>query len=193
MVDTGTIASDQEYLMGLEALYIRGPISLQAEYGWNWVDNAVGVVQNSTATGFVPFAVPQNYVFHGGYIQLAYTLTGENRAYDRRIGTLAREYFGKPGPYSPAWIVRDADGNLIWSKGAWEVAARYSYLNLNSGNGLFRIQGGEMNGLSLGLNWYVNTNLNVMTDWVLNNRYDLPTGAVEGYTTGYGIRVQFQF
>ena len=43
MVDTGVIASDSEYLMGLEALYIRGPFSLQAEYGWNWINNAVGI------------------------------------------------------------------------------------------------------------------------------------------------------
>ena len=97
MVDTGAIASDNEYLTGLEFLYIRGPFSFQAEYGWNWVDNAVGVVHRRHS--FEPFATPQNYVFNGGYVQLAYTLTGENRAYDRRMGTLAREYYGKPGPY----------------------------------------------------------------------------------------------
>ena len=116
MVDTGVIASDNEYLMGLESLYIRGPFSVQAEYGWNWINNAVGVVQNSTATGFVPLATPQNYMFNGGYIQLAYTLTGENRAYDKRGGTLAREYFGKQGPYENAWVVRDEDGHLCWGR-----------------------------------------------------------------------------
>ena len=63
-----------------------------------------GVVQNSTSTGFVPFSSPQNYVFNGGYLQVAYTLTGENRAYDKRLGTLAREYFGKEGPYTNAWL-----------------------------------------------------------------------------------------
>ena len=29
-----------------------------------------------------------------------------------------------------------------------------------------------MNGVSLGLNWYLNTNLTVMTEWVYNSRYD---------------------
>ena len=49
-----------------------------------------------TGSTFHPALVPpQNYMFNGGYIQLAYTLTGENRAYDKRGGTLAREYFGK--------------------------------------------------------------------------------------------------
>ena len=112
--------------MGLEALYIRGPFSFQAEYGWNLVDNASGVVQPRAAAVNPALAAPQNYVFNGGYVQVAYTLTGENRAYDKRIGTLAREYFGKRGPYSNAFIVRDADGNIISSWGAWEVAARYS-------------------------------------------------------------------
>jgi phosphate-selective porin OprO and OprP len=193
MVDTGVIASDSEYLMGLESLYIRGPFSVQAEYGWNWINNAMGVVQNSTATGFVPLASPQNYMFNGGYIQLAYTLTGENRAYDKRLGTLAREYFGKSGPIENAWIVRDANGNLCWGRGAWEIAARYSYVNLNSGSGLNRIQGGAMDGVTLGLNWYMNTNLNVMFDWAYDNRYDVPVGTVPGYTSGFGARVQFQF
>jgi phosphate-selective porin OprO/OprP len=193
MVDTGVIASDNEYLMGLESLYIRGPFSVQAEYGWNWINNAVGVVQNSTATGFVPLASPQNYMFNGGYIQLAYTLTGENRAYDKRLGTLAREYLGKQGPFENAWIVRDDAGNLCWGRGAWEIAARYSYVNLNSGSGLNRIQGGAMDGVALGLNWYMNTNLNVMFDWAYDNRYDVPVGTVPGYTSGFGTRVQFQF
>ena len=85
MVDTGLLASDQEFITGLETLYIRGPFSVQAEYGWNWVNNVTGVVAGSiTAPHVSPFAVPQDYVFSGGYLQVAYTLTGENRAYDRR-------------------------------------------------------------------------------------------------------------
>ncbi len=36
-----------EYIMGLEALYIRGPFSFQAEYGWNFVNNAMGVAQTT--------------------------------------------------------------------------------------------------------------------------------------------------
>ena len=82
----------------------------------------------------------------------------------------------------------------------WEIAARYSYVDLNSGTGSTRIQGGIMDGISLGLNWYLNTNLNIMFDWAYDNRYDLPTGTtagaastIPGYTSGFGTRVQFQF
>jgi len=189
LIDTGLLTSNSQFLTGLESLYILGPFSAQAEYGWIWVDNVV-----------LPTGARNNYVFNGGYVQLAYTLTGENRAYDRRMGTLAREYFGKRGPFYNAFIVRDADGNICSSWGAWEVAMRYSYVDLNDGVGAERIQGGEMQGLTLALNWYLNTNLNVMIDWAHNRRYDLPvavtpgaSSTIPGVTNGFGARVQFQF
>lgn len=141
------------------------------------------------------------YAFDGGYLQAAYTLTGENRAYDRQMGTLSRYYFGSQGPYENAFLVRDLDGGICSGHGAWEIACRYSYTDLNAGPaGLAHIQGGIMNGLSLALNWYLNTNLTVNTEWVYNNRFDLPnaannTGATAqvGSTGGFGTRVQLSF
>jgi phosphate-selective porin OprO/OprP len=195
MVDTGVLALGSDFRTGLEALYILGPFSAQAEYGWNWVNQVTGVfpTYSTSSTTFLAFDTPQNYMFNGGYVQLAYTLTGENRAYDRRFGTLAREYYGRQGPYTKAFLVRDADGHLCVSWGAWEVAARYSYVNLNDGNGLTAIRGGALQGLTLALNWYVNNNLNVMMDWAHDYRYNLPEGVIPGHTDGFGIRVQFQF
>jgi phosphate-selective porin OprO and OprP len=195
MLNTGVIAADADYLLGLETLYIRGPLSFQAEYGWNFVDHAYGVnPSGSTGSTLNPaFATAQNYTFSGGYMQVAYTLTGETRAYDRRLGTLAREYFGKRGPYDRFWITRDADGNICSSWGAWEVACRYSYVDLNDGTGLYRIQGGEMQGVTVALNWYLNNNLNLMFDWVHDRRYDLPAGCNSGVVNGFGTEVQFQF
>ena len=103
-------------------------------------------------------------MFNGGYVQLAYTLTGENRAYDKKYGGLSRYYFGNQGPYENAFLVRDENGSLCWGQGAWEIAARYSYIDLNDGIGTARVQGGIMDGVSLGLNWYMNTNL-TLNDW----------------------------
>ena len=77
LIDTGAIALRNEYLSGMELLYIQGPFSLQGEYGLHWMNHATGVVPSST---LIPFTSPQTYVFSGGYLQLAYTLTGENRA-----------------------------------------------------------------------------------------------------------------
>jgi len=145
LVDTGPIAAENDYLLGLELLYIRGPFSVQTEWGWNFLDGAYGVAPS----GFTlnpPIIPRQDYTFYGGYIQLAYSLTGEARGYDRQYGTLSRNYFTGPGVLSNAWLVRDEDGRLNWGLGAWEIAARYSYVDLNDGSGLQRIQGGVMDG-----------------------------------------------
>ncbi|MCY2987346.1 MAG: porin [Planctomycetota bacterium] len=195
MIDTGVMASDAQYLLGLEALYIRGPMSLQAEYGWTWIESVTGIFNPYTNPGaaFTPFATSQNYMFNGGYVQLAYTLTGENRSYDKRMGTLGRAYLGSHGPFSNAWAVQDENGCVNWSWGAWEIAARYSFANLNNGSGTNRIQGGIEDGFGLALNWYLNNNLTVNFDWIYDHRYGLPTDSVPGETNGFGSRVQFQF
>src|SRR5262249_46119336 len=185
MIDTGSIVADRQWLLGLEMLYVLGPFSLQGEYGWNFVDNAVGFAPAGLTLN-PKLATPQNYVFSGGYIQLAYTLTGENRAYDKRLGRLDTYYFGRRGPISNAWFVRDEDGRLNWSLGAWEIAARYSYTNLNDGDGLNTIAGGRMNGFTAGLNWYLNTNMKFQFDWVYNQREGLALGSFPGWTSGYG-------
>jgi phosphate-selective porin OprO/OprP len=191
MVDTGPIAARDQWLLGLEYCYVRGPFSLQAEYGWTWLDGAFGVAPTGLTLN-PPIVPTTDYMFSGGYVQLAYTLTGESRAYDRANGTLARPYFNG-GPFTPAWLVRGEDGSLNWGLGAWEVAFRYSYLDLNDGHGLNRIQGGRMDGLGVALNWYLNTNLTCMFDWVYDRRYDLPAGTIPGHTSGYGMRVQLSF
>ena len=114
-------------------------------------------------------------MFNGGYVQVAYTLTGENRAYDKKSGCLSRYYFGTQGPYENAFVVRDEAGGFCWGRGAWEVAARYTYTDLNSGVGNTAVQGGIMDGFGIALNWYLNTNLTVNTEWIWDNRYAQPT------------------
>lgn len=82
--------------------------------------------------------------YNGYYVSAAYVLTGEVRKYDFASGT-----FGGVAPQS--------------KRGAWEVAARYSYVNLNDGG--FPNAGGEHD-LTLGVNWYVNKNVRFMANYV---------------------------
>src|SRR5262249_5526118 len=65
LIDTGVVAMSNDYLMGTELLYIRGPFSLQGEYGFNWINDAIGIAP--VGTKFNPaLTSPQNYVFSGG-------------------------------------------------------------------------------------------------------------------------------
>jgi phosphate-selective porin OprO/OprP len=198
MLSTGPIVAASDFLLGTEMLYILGPLSIQGEYGFNFVNDASGFVSvgnaGTPAAGtFIKLPSAQNYTFSGGYIQVAYTLTGENRAYDKRLGRLDSWYFGRQGLRNNAWAVRDEDGRLNFNTGAWEIAARYSYLNLNDGTGKSAIQGGIMDGLTVGLNWYLNDNAKLQLQYVYDNRYDVPTGTIPGYTSGFGIRMQFSY
>ncbi len=81
--------------------------------------------------------------FDGYYIQANYTLTGEARPYDVSSGS-----FGIINP-NEAFSLK----NGTW--GAFEIAARYNYIDLNSRT----IKAGTMENYTVGLNWYLNNNI----------------------------------
>jgi phosphate-selective porin OprO/OprP len=74
--------------------------------------------------------------FSGYHITASWIATGEMRPYNRRSGTLGRVPIAKPV---------DRGGF-----GAWELSARWSDIDLSDG----AISGGEMQILSLGVNWW---------------------------------------
>ena len=133
----------------------------------------------------VPFSA-DSIGFNGGYVQAAYLLTGEHTLYDRRLGRLA-VYHVRPN--TPFWLVRDGSGRICSGLGAWEIAARYSYLNLNDGP----VQGGILTSETFALNWYLNNNLKVQFDYVHTDRSALPAGAIPGPIDSFGIRTQIAF
>jgi phosphate-selective porin OprO/OprP len=104
-------------------------------------------------------------------------ITGEHRRYNTAEGVLTsihpKQNFD---PFKGGW-------------GAWEVAARYSYINLNSSSG--NINGGKEDNVTLGLNWYLHPNLRVMFNYirvnVTNSKVD------EGRASIYQGRFQFAF
>lgn len=137
-VDTTTFAADSVGILGLEAAWVNGPFSLQGEYMMARADGAGG---------------QQNVDFDGWYVQGSYWLTGENRNYNRSSGSF--------GYVNPAGNFRE---NGSW--GAWELAARYSELDLNDGN----IDGGKLENMTVGLNWHLNPNARVMWNYVNADR-----------------------
>lgn len=123
-VDTNNILNvDHVHTFGTEALWVAGPLSVQAE--------GMAAVVDQTA-------LPTRTLY-GGYVTLGYFLTGEYRPYDRKAGAIDRVI-----PFNN--FQRGA------GYGAWELTTRLSYIDLTNGN----INGGDMENLTTGLNWYIN-------------------------------------
>lgn len=105
-----------------------------------------------TAGVLGPFSVQAEYLrtdldrskrsdptFSGWYAEGSYFLTGESRRYSVKRGG-----FGRVRP--KRWF------------GAWQLAARYSAVDLENAG----IDGGEEHDVTLGLNWYIDRNFRVM-------------------------------
>lgn len=179
LVDTGDIEADSTSVFGTELFFVYGPFSLQAEYAWAMANNPV---INRTQR--------DDFLFNGGYVQVSYFLTGENRGYDRRYGREATNYLN--GPFTNAWLVRDDNGGLSYGLGAWEIAARYNYVDLNDGP----INGGLLDAVETGVNWYLSPNMKVQFMYTFHNRDNkdtLANGREPGWVSGFGIRTQMFF
>lgn len=105
--------------------------------------------------------------FDGSYVTASYFLTGESRPYSAKKGK-----FGRVKPKS--------------KNGAWEVALRYSTLDLNDG----AVQGGEVDNMTLGLNWYVNPNVRIMANYI---DVDAERAGVNDDPSIFAMRAQIDF
>lgn len=141
LVDTDSIGVDSQTLLGGEAAVAHGPISFQGE-----------VVLNSLSALEGPDPDFTSY-----YVQGSWFLTGEHQSYRRSAGV-----FGETVPNKPL----STQGGF----GAWQIAARYSHIDLNDDD---IVTGGELSDVTLGLNWYPNTITRVMTNVVLADAKDL--------------------
>jgi phosphate-selective porin OprO/OprP len=177
-VDTGFLMARSVQTLSPEFLWIQGPLSVQAEGAWAFVNDAVSVYP-AAALG-----TPRgNPMFWGCYVETSYFLTGEHRGYDRRMGT-----FDRPKVDENAFFVRGEDGRFHYGIGAWQLAYRYSYLDLNDTG----ISGGQLGQHTLGLNWYLNDNLKVQFQYS-NIQRNVIDPAVSGTVHGYGMLVQWYF
>lgn len=161
-INTGTISNvDNVNLLGLEAAAVYGPFSVQSEYMVSDVERENGF---------------SNQKFDGYYVEASYFLTGESRAYNAKKGIFDR--------VKPQSNFNPAAGN--W--GAWQVAARYSDLDLND----TVIKGGDMKNWTLGLRWIPHPNLSFMLNYVKVNTDSHGTVADDDPDV-YMMRAQFDF
>jgi phosphate-selective porin OprO/OprP len=158
-VDTGKVVSDGSDVVAGEIFLVQGPFALQSEIAMATINDAV-----------VGSANVGNATLWGGYIQATYFLTGEHKGYDRKLGRLDRIKVNEP-----FFWVRTDEGTSR-GRGAWELAARYTYGDLNDSG----INGGLFNELALGINWYWNPNFKVMANYINTTRHGVPLASGRG-------------
>lgn len=131
---------DNTQRYGLEAAYSGHGFLLQSEYV---SASTKGYYDDKNLKGD-----EDTYSYDSWYLSGAYMLTGESHAYRRKGGT-----FGNVMPDHPI-----SKGG--W--GAWEIAGRYSTIDLNDNDQY----GGELEDFTLGVNWYMENNLKMMFNYI---------------------------
>lgn len=122
LLDTRAIRAGEGYAVGPELSALLGPVYLQAEYQWIRLRAEDGAGDRN---------------FWGYYVTATLPLLGAPRRYDRSRGVFTRPRIEELNPKAGEW-------------GWLELAARYSYVNLNDAP----TQGGSQSIASLGLNYY---------------------------------------
>jgi len=139
-VDTRSFAAESVDLLALEAAVNFGSFHAQGEF--------MTADADASALG--------DPSFDGFYVQAGYFLTGEHRPY-----SLKQAGFGRLKPKS----LFGRNGGA----GAWEIAVRYSTLDLNDQ----AIAGGELDDFTLALNWYLNPVTRLQINYVTADLQDV--------------------
>jgi phosphate-selective porin OprO/OprP len=153
--DTGSFRAHDADMLGLEAALVLGPFSAQGEYSRVWVDRDGA----------------SDPVFDGFYVQASWLLTGEHRRYDRTSGVFGRVI--------PAHRAFDGEGHA----GAWELAVRYSQVDLDDGG----LRGEQVRDWTFGVNWYPFSHGRVSANYVLTDVDDA------GDAAAFVLRFQIDF
>ncbi|MEJ0040857.1 MAG: porin [Rhizomicrobium sp.] len=137
LISTGAVNTSKAWNYGVEAAAEWRSVYTQAGYFGYGLDQMT--------------AGAPTLDFDGWYAQATWIITGESRPYNVANGS-----FSNPKPRIPFSV----DG---WGPGAWELAARYSDLDLNDHAGVLGaglplggIRGGDQRIFTAEVNWYPN-------------------------------------
>jgi phosphate-selective porin OprO/OprP len=159
-LDTGVIPGAEDYsLLGLEKVINVGPLQISGEYQNVWLNRQTD----------------SQLHFHGGYIYVAYFLTGEHMPWDRETGQLDR-----PVPFENFFLVDTCRDGVRGGCGAWQVAGRWSYGDLSDDG----IQGGIGENFTFSLSWLWNPWAKMQFNYIYGNIHDNALNAVGGIDFG---------
>jgi phosphate-selective porin OprO/OprP len=153
VVDTGNIDADSYTFVGGEFIGALGSAYVQAEY-------------LRTDVSRIGPASP-DVGFDGYYVTAGYFLTGESIPYSK----------GGIGRLAPKHDLSSGGGT-----GAWQIAARYSTIDLNDKD----ILGGKADTYTLGVNWWANPYVRVLLDW---SHFDSERQGGDADGNVYGVRL----
>ena len=171
IANTGLIRASSQNLYNLETAAVWGPLTIQAEYTAN--------VLTGARVGTGP---PQGSLFFSGYYAEAMLfLTGESRTWNQKTAVFNRVQPLRPLRLKPS----DCDG---YGFGAWELAARYTYIDLSNK----AVQAGRLDAVTLGLNWYLNANAKLQFNYDYTQRGDT-NNAAQGHIHAFGTRMAVDF
>jgi phosphate-selective porin OprO/OprP len=175
LADSGLVPATQVNIAAVEAVFQRGPALLQAEYVSSWAHNA----QASAADPPIG-----DYHTQGFYVESLYFLTGEHRDYDPTRG-----FFDRVVPKRNLFL-KDENG-CRRGLGGWQVGARYSYADLNDR----AIEGGALQDVTIGLNWFLNPNMKLQFNYVIADRNAPAANGpnADGIIHGFGSRLAWDF
>jgi phosphate-selective porin OprO/OprP len=169
-LDTGNFPAEHVHRGNLEAAAVFGPLSFQSELF------AVRTLGGDTSP---------DHSFYGAYVMGSYFITGEHRVYKRTTGT-----FDRIIPNTNFFWVRTPDGPRFgW--GAWEVALRWSWIDLED-DALASSTSGQMHNITCGLNWYWNPHIRMMCEWI-HSFTDLRSQAETAETDIFGLAWRMDF
>lgn len=184
------VAGKSQTMLCPEFVVVNGPFTIHAEYLACWHGGAITDFARTDGPN-TPLTVNVNtapnlgtYFTHGGFVNVMYFLTGEHRPYDRRQGIWTRVV-----PHENFFSVRGEDGGRLVGRGAWQIGARYSFVDLND-NAL--LNGGTVHSMVFGLNWFTNPNMKWQLNYGLDYR-DAPIGNADGLVQSLGFTHRLDF
>lgn len=196
IINTGAILTpDPEQYFNLQLASGWGRLSFTTEW------SCVNLTNTYTGTGALILPPPNataaqlramgltrhgSYFAQGFYCEAMYFLTDDHRTF--RLGQPA---YDRVNVNEKAFWTRGPCGS-IFGRGAWEIGARYDWLDLSNAG----INGGFANAITLGVNWHWNANMKVQWNYIWMTRNFEPTdtaGRQKGDFDGFGMRFHVDF
>lgn len=187
LVFTGTFfAPHGASIANVEGAMVWGPFSMSGDFA---VLHVQDVFETDTP---VPSGPRGDVTYKAAYVEAGLFVTpGDARRYDKKTGTWARTI-----PVENAFLSH-RDGGRIFGRGAVQLLARYTYLDLVDGTPVLTptsggARAGRQHDLTLGVNWYLNSQTIFMINYVATHIDSVVPGA-SGNIQGIGCRVHIDF